>query len=637
MIRRAQGWPAVLTLAAGLDANAPREDPLPTMLHRYVAEELYQSASLELQDGLITLALLPNLRAATVEQRLRADAEWLVDQAQGLGFVTGDDPLELHPLLREFLLSKLAEDPTAEARVREAVAVALDASAWVFALDLVLRFNLDDLVDPVLQRGFKPLVRSGRLGTLSTFASRIRKAPAFPPSAVDVVEAEVALRDGRFELAMDLARRVQPRLPTEHALTSRSNAILGQSQFFLADLVSAQAAFQTARTTALDDPDENEALHGLACATIFREDDDPSALMAALERDRHRSPRHLLRFAAAELCRRRFDEGLRDPLPIEEPFHALEQVEDPIARTGFTYSVAYSLAQRAEYERAGKFFELFAHDVKEFELAFAAPELHWTAALISLGLRRFGETDRSLKLVERLAHERRHPQHALNARVLRSRLMLQTGQTDEALEHIQVYEDGAIQNAWRAEAAATRALALACAGREKDAASAADMSDRMTRCVEVKVIGAAARAISAARAGDTERATALIEFADSVAIWDPVVCAVRSSLELADVLVSVPRVRSRLQRLWEATGDFSLARRAGLRAPTPRRPSEILSTREQEVLGLIAQGMRNRDIATALYIAESTAKVHVRHVLEKLGVRTRAEAAARFVQMDGLD
>jgi DNA-binding CsgD family transcriptional regulator len=40
--------------------------------------------------------------------------------------------------------------------------------------------------------------------------------------------------------------------------------------------------------------------------------------------------------------------------------------------------------------------------------------------------------------------------------------------------------------------------------------------------------------------------------------------------------------------------------------------------------------MRNQEIARALFISQSTAKVHVRHVLEKLGVRTRAEAVARY-------
>jgi DNA-binding NarL/FixJ family response regulator len=48
------------------------------------------------------------------------------------------------------------------------------------------------------------------------------------------------------------------------------------------------------------------------------------------------------------------------------------------------------------------------------------------------------------------------------------------------------------------------------------------------------------------------------------------------------------------------------------------------------VLHLISRGMRNHEIARALFISPSTTKVHVRHVLEKLGVRTRAEAVARY-------
>jgi ATP/maltotriose-dependent transcriptional regulator MalT len=48
------------------------------------------------------------------------------------------------------------------------------------------------------------------------------------------------------------------------------------------------------------------------------------------------------------------------------------------------------------------------------------------------------------------------------------------------------------------------------------------------------------------------------------------------------------------------------------------------------VLGLIARGFRNHEISNALFIADSTTKVHVRHILEKLGVRTRAEAVARY-------
>ena len=55
-----------------------------------------------------------------------------------------------------------------------------------------------------------------------------------------------------------------------------------------------------------------------------------------------------------------------------------------------------------------------------------------------------------------------------------------------------------------------------------------------------------------------------------------------------------------------------------------------LSPREEEVLHLISLGLSNAAIASELYISEATVKVHVRHILEKLGARSRTEAAIRF-------
>ena len=55
---------------------------------------------------------------------------------------------------------------------------------------------------------------------------------------------------------------------------------------------------------------------------------------------------------------------------------------------------------------------------------------------------------------------------------------------------------------------------------------------------------------------------------------------------------------------------------------------EDLSPREREVLELMAQGLRNREIAERLFLSEATIKTHVRHLLEKLRLRNRAEAAA---------
>jgi len=55
---------------------------------------------------------------------------------------------------------------------------------------------------------------------------------------------------------------------------------------------------------------------------------------------------------------------------------------------------------------------------------------------------------------------------------------------------------------------------------------------------------------------------------------------------------------------------------------------ETLTTREIEVLCQVAGGNRNRDIAEHLFISEETVKVHVKHVMDKLGASDRTEAVA---------
>jgi len=54
---------------------------------------------------------------------------------------------------------------------------------------------------------------------------------------------------------------------------------------------------------------------------------------------------------------------------------------------------------------------------------------------------------------------------------------------------------------------------------------------------------------------------------------------------------------------------------------------EPLTPREEEVIGLLATGLTNRDIAAMLYISEGTAKTHVEHIIRKLGVSDRVQAA----------
>lgn len=61
--------------------------------------------------------------------------------------------------------------------------------------------------------------------------------------------------------------------------------------------------------------------------------------------------------------------------------------------------------------------------------------------------------------------------------------------------------------------------------------------------------------------------------------------------------------------------------------PPDAAPALSLSPREQEVLRQVARGASNKEIARALDIAETTVKIHVQHILRKLGVSSRVQAA----------
>ena len=77
---------------------------------------------------------------------------------------------------------------------------------------------------------------------------------------------------------------------------------------------------------------------------------------------------------------------------------------------------------------------------------------------------------------------------------------------------------------------------------------------------------------------------------------------------------------------------------AGAAAPAPTAPVALpdeLTPREGEVLGLIASGLSNQEIATKLFVSEATVKSHINHVFAKIGARDRAQAV-HYAYTNGL-
>ncbi len=59
-----------------------------------------------------------------------------------------------------------------------------------------------------------------------------------------------------------------------------------------------------------------------------------------------------------------------------------------------------------------------------------------------------------------------------------------------------------------------------------------------------------------------------------------------------------------------------------------QRPEDVLTERERAILRYVANGMSNKEIGLALSISPHTVKAHLRHILDKLGLRSRTQAAA---------
>jgi DNA-binding NarL/FixJ family response regulator len=70
------------------------------------------------------------------------------------------------------------------------------------------------------------------------------------------------------------------------------------------------------------------------------------------------------------------------------------------------------------------------------------------------------------------------------------------------------------------------------------------------------------------------------------------------------------------------------------RVPRPTHPKEFdeLTTREQEIFRLIANGLSNTEIAQELYISDTTVKTHITHILQKLNLRDRVQAVVLAYQ-----
>jgi DNA-binding CsgD family transcriptional regulator len=197
---------------------------------------------------------------------------------------------------------------------------------------------------------------------------------------------------------------------------------------------------------------------------------------------------------------------------------------------------------------------------------------------------------------------------------------------DEAVRVLATAPDAGLRGTV-AELLTYRGLAEAAQGTSCRALRTVAEAEELSRSNEVRVLAGWVRAICAlsTKAPDARELLHSAVVSIETTGWiDRFITAYRTVPELLGAVAANPEWEHLARRAVRLGRDNRLARRLGINID---RSFAGLTRRELEVLALVADGLTNDEIARRLFISVPTAKVHVRHILEKLGVHTRTQAA----------
>jgi DNA-binding NarL/FixJ family response regulator len=300
--------------------------------------------------------------------------------------------------------------------------------------------------------------------------------------------------------------------------------------------------------------------------------------------------------------------------------------EEPIAHTSLLSAYSYALSMSGQYRQALVNAQKLASIAESCGLDFPLPYAELNRAYAYVGLRQFTRADRALTVLERETRDDPGGYFRGNIAIQRARLFASVGDPRRALEVLSAGPDERNSRCARAAFAGWQALFSAIVGDDDDPMDLR-RSTESGRSIEAAALIRLTEAVISLQNEDLERADLCIDEAIETEAADTVLMAIRADLKLAQRIADPRYRRNWLKNLLERSDDRSLADLLGLRIPRPARQKQPLSPREAEVHELLAQGLTNEEIARVLFISLSTTKVHIKHIYEKLGVRSRLEAA----------
>jgi ATP/maltotriose-dependent transcriptional regulator MalT len=599
----------------------------PRPLYDFLATELLDAAPDGVPDGLTLLAAASIGDVVTAGLVLGAETSSILEDARrrGLLQLEDDGALSLHPLLRDLLLARLPDqDDDERGRLVERLRPLVERRRWDEALAASEALPIRAFVSSALRSALPELVRGGRVATLRRW-SAVGRVAEVGEGLADYADAEVALRDADFDRAIALGESAARSLSGD--LASRAHLVAAQGSNLTDRATRAEMHLSEAERLSQSPETRQAALWGRLNQAIDHQRSHASETLATFELASDRSVEHRVRVAhgriSLALLRGKVEEALGD---AEVAVADLSRDVDPMVRTSFLNAYAYALAVAARYEESLAVAREEEEHARKYELSFVARHALVNKARAYIGIRRFALADRALAMVETQLKADGDPHLDAHCRMYRARLYVSTADLRRAGETLAYGVSSRLSPGARADYIALRALIRASSGEATEAVRLASEARRTSSFRETVAMAAMAEAI--ARLDNSGAlSTALYERALESEALDPIVLGLRASPQLTARIAESAHHRDRLTALLVSSCDAALARRVGIATPRSARRTSPLSRRELEVHELISQGRTNREIAMALYISPSTAKLHVCHILEKLGVRSRVEAA----------
>jgi LuxR family transcriptional regulator, maltose regulon positive regulatory protein len=615
LVANAAGWPAVLGLAASGPIGQVTS-LVPETLYEYLADELFSKSSRALQETLPKLALSPRVSIDVAKVVSAGSATEVLAEASEAGyFADSVEEPSLHPLLRHFLLNKLdlsAADVVNSARTLTDFFI--QRREWDNAFYVIRNAPNTDALLELIDAGHEELLRAGRVITLADWLEAANEARTQMP-LIEVLEAELAGREGDAARAERIA--LQAAKEGDPGLRFRALCLAGRGAHLDNRASAALAHFRQAESLAATSAETQEARWGaLLCAVSFGDRTELKKALEAFLSYEPQSADEILRAANARLCTALLIGGGLDEA-VDEALAAssLAADSDPVIASSYFNALSRCFILLGRYDDALSLADRSIDLAESARLRFAVPHGLISKAVALLGLQDHAGVEDALDKAERLAADIHDRHNLVDARAVRSRLALSLGDTEAAISATDEPPYGVI-DAMRAEYVATRALALACAGQIAEAEYQLDTLTEVSTQPDASGLSVAARAVIAARQRDLASVGDQLHKLMRLGILDPLIVAERGSPELSAAL--------------EELDDPSLIALVRVKSNHGAKQGSLLDSltpRELEVLQLLARGRTNREIAATLVIAEVTAKVHVRHILRKLGVRSRTEAA----------